>query len=71
MNALVSYGSFQTWPSSASGAGTITVSVPYLQHLGQEGMETAFWTPLGLLGPFWKKQMGQTTALAPGRAIGN
>lgn len=40
MDGLVSCGSLQTWPSSASGAGT-TASVPYLQRLGEGRMEAA------------------------------
>lgn len=43
MDGLVSCGCLQTRPSSASGAGISAVSVPYLQHLGQEGVETAFF----------------------------
>lgn len=42
MNGFIFYGSLQTWPTSESEAGTSTVSVPYSQHLGHEGMETAF-----------------------------
>lgn len=53
MNGLVSKRGH-----SASGAGTVPVSVPHLQHSGQEGIETAFWTPLGC-GTFWKQRTGQ------------
>lgn len=66
-NGLVSCGSLQTWPSSASGAGASTVSGPYPQLFGQGGMEAACCTPLGPLEPFWKRQTEQTTALGPGK----
>lgn len=70
MDGLVSCGCLQTRPSSASGAGISAVSVPYLQHLGQEGMETAFFNSSGLPGPFLKRQTGHSTALAQEGAIG-
>lgn len=45
-------------------------SLPFLQHLGQEGMETALWTPLGP-GTLLEAADGQTTALAQDGAIGS
>lgn len=50
MSGWVSYGSLQTQASSASGAGTNTAPVPSSQHLGQEGMETAFLDASGTAG---------------------
>lgn len=49
-NGLVSCGSLQAWPSSASEAGTSTISGPYPQLLGQGGMEAAFLDPAGTAG---------------------
>jgi len=50
MNGLVSCGSRQAWPSSASEAGTSTISGPYPQLLGQRGTEAAFLDPAGAAG---------------------
>lgn len=69
MNEWIGFlGSLQTWPSSASGAGTSTISVPNPRYLGQGGMETAFLDSTGAVGTLLEEaDRGQTTALAPGR----
>lgn len=64
LNGLVSYGSFQTWPSSASGAGTVPVSA--LPAFGSGGSGDSILDSSGA-GTLLEAADGKTTALAPGR----